>query len=226
MFSKPKLKKCLRSKPLWISLLLVLSIGAGLIVYARNRSSKHPFELAEDFPRGALVYGQFADFPALIKQWDQSRLKQQYLDSANYKQFQHGHLALKLIERWEEFNNALGFPLDTAALSSTADSRVAIAIYDIGRLDLVFIAPMSEEKIMATEFFKSKEQFEATELPDGTTYYHHEVEADRGRQKQVLVFTALKGRLILATSEPLLLRGGVLAKRCLAPFQAAVVAGP
>lgn len=206
MFSKFKFKRYLRSKLFWISLLLVLSIGAGLIVYARTRSSKHPFELAEDFPRGALVYGQFSDLPALIKQWDQSRLKQQYLESENYKQFQHGHLALKLVERWEEFNNALGFPLDNATLSSTADAKVAIAIYDIGRLDLVFIAPMSEEKIMATEFFKSKEQFEATELPDGTTYYRHEVDADRGRQKQVLVFAALKGRLILATSEPLLLR--------------------
>ena len=206
MFSILKSKRYLRSKPLWISLLLVLSICAGLIVYARTRSSKHPFELAEDFPRGPLVYGQFSDLPALIKQWDQSRLKQQYLSSANYKQFQHGHLALKLIERWEEFNNALGFPLDTSALSSAADPRVAIAIYDIGRLDLVFIAPMSDEKIMATEFFKSKDQFEAIELPDGTTYYRHEVEADRGRQKQILVFGALKGRLILATSEPLLLR--------------------
>lgn len=206
MLSKLNFKSYLKSKPLWISILLVLSICAGLIVYAKTRSSKHPFELAEDFPRGALVYGQFADLPALIKQWDQSHLKQQYLESENYKQFQHGHLALKLIERWEEFNNALGFPLDTAALSSTADNRVAIAIYDIGRLDLVFIAPMSEEKLMATEFFKSKEQFEATELPDGTTYYRHEVEADRGRQKQMLVFAALKGRLILTTSEPLLLR--------------------
>ncbi|HEV7683051.1 MAG TPA: hypothetical protein VGO68_13060 [Pyrinomonadaceae bacterium] len=206
MFSKLKFKRYLRSKPFWLSLLIVLSICAGLLVYARTRSTKHPFELAEDFPRGALVYGQFADLPALIKQWDQSHLKQQYLESENYKQFQHGHLALKLIERWEEFNNALGFPLDAAALSSTADNRVAIAIYDIGHLDLVFIAPMSEEKMMATEFFKSKEQFEATELPDGTTYYRHEVEADRGRQKQLLVFAALKGRLVLATSEPLLLR--------------------
>lgn len=206
MFSKLKFKRYLRSKPLWISALLVLIICAGLIVYAKSRSSKHPFELAEDFPRGPLVYGQFADLPALIKQWDQSHLKQQYLGSANYKQFQHGHLALKLIERWEEFNDALGFPLDTAAISNTADARVAIAIYDIGRLDLVFIAPMSEEKVMATEFFKSKDQFETTELPDGTTYYRHEVAADRGRQKQVLVFAALKGRLILATSEPLLLR--------------------
>src|SRR5712691_5365066 len=133
MFSNLKFKRYLRSKPLWISLFLLLSVCAGLIVYARSRSSKHPFELAEDFPRGALVYGQFADLPALVKQWDQSRLKQQYLHSENYKQFQHGHLALKLIERWEEFNNALGFPLDTAAISSAADAGAAVAIYDIGR---------------------------------------------------------------------------------------------
>src|SRR5258705_633225 len=206
MFSKLKFKRDLRSKPLWIAVLLVLSICVGLIVYARIRSSKHQFELAEDFPRGPLVYGQFSDLPALIKQWVESRLKQECLGSANYNQFQHGPLALKLIERWKEFNNALGFPFDAAALSTTADTRVGIAIYDIGRLDLVFIAPMSEEKIMATEFFRSKEKFEPTELPDGTTYYRHEVEADRGRQKQMLVFAALKGRLILATSEPLLLR--------------------
>ena len=96
MFSKLKSKTYLRSKPLWISLILALSICAGLIVYAKSRSSKHSFELAEDFPRGALVYGQFSDLPQLIKQWDQSRLKQEYLSSANYKQFQHGHLALKV----------------------------------------------------------------------------------------------------------------------------------
>jgi len=184
----------------------VLTICAGLLVYAKTRSNKSAFSPAADFPRGALVYAQFRDLPALIKQWDQSRLKQQYLDSTNYKQFQHRHLALKLIERWEEFNNGLGFPLDTTAISAAADAGAALAIYDIGRLDLVFIAPVSEEKVAATKFFKSKEQFEETELPDGTTYYRHEVEADRGRQKQAFVFAAAKGRFILATNEQLLVR--------------------
>jgi hypothetical protein len=206
MFARIRFKKFLRLRSVGVAVLVGLTICAGLFVYAKNRSSKDPFELAADFPRGPLVYAQFADLPSLIKQWDQSPLKRQYLESANFRQFQHGHLALKLLERWEEFNNALGFPLDAATLSDSADARVGLAIYDIGRLDLVFIAPLSEEKVMATAFFKSKDQFEATELSDGTTYYHHEVEADRGRQKQVLVFAAVKGRLILATSEPLLLR--------------------
>ncbi len=197
--------KYLRPKPLSI-IALVLIICAALLVYARTRSNKGAFTLAEDFPRGALVYAQFKDLPELVKQWDQSRLKQQYLDSTNYKQFQHRHLALKLIERWEEFNNALGFPLDAAAISGAADTSAALAIYDIGRLDLVFIASISEDKVAATKFFNTRQQFEEAELPDGTTYYRHEFQADRGRQKQTLVFSAVKGHLILASNEQLLLR--------------------
>lgn len=193
------------TKPLSI-IALALIICAALFVYARTRSNYDAFTLAEDFPRGALVYAQFKDLPELIKQWDQSRLKQQYLDSTNYMQFQHRHLALKLIDRWEEFNNALGFPLDAAAISGAADSGAALAIYDIGRLDLVFIAPISEDKVAATKFFNSRQQFEETESPDGTTYYRHEFQADRGRQKQTFAFAATKGKLILATNEQLLLR--------------------
>lgn len=195
----------LKSKSLLI-IVIILIISAALFVFARTRSNKSGFALAEDFPRGALVYAQFRDLPELIKQWDQSRLKQQYLDSTNYKEFQHHHLALKLIERWEEFNSALGFPLDSAAISGAADTNAAIAVYDIGRLDLVFIAPISEDKVAATKFFNSREQFEETECPDGTTYYRHEFQADRGRQKQTLAFATAKGKLILATNEQLLLR--------------------
>ncbi|HXI74102.1 MAG TPA: hypothetical protein VNG94_00850, partial [Pyrinomonadaceae bacterium] len=120
----------LKSKPLLI-IVVILIISAALFVFARTRSNKSAFALAEDFPRGALVYAQIKDLPELIKQWDQSRLKQQYLNSTNYKEFQHHHLALKLIERWEEFNSALGFPLDTVAIGGAADANAAIAVYDI-----------------------------------------------------------------------------------------------
>jgi hypothetical protein len=182
-------------------------ICAGLIVFAKtSRGGSNPYAMAEDLPRGALVYAQFQDLSALLKQWDQSHLKEQYVASTNFGQFKNSHLALKLVSRWEEFNGALGFQLDIAALSSATDAGAAIAIYDIGKLDLVLIAPMSEEKIAATRFFKSKDDFEATELPDGTTYYRHDVDADRGRQKQALVFAMIKGRFILATNEQLLQR--------------------
>ena len=190
----------------WLTALLVL-ICVALFVYARStRSSKNAYSLAGDLPRGALVYAQFANLPELLKQWDQSQLKERYLSSTNYQQFQHRHLALKLISRWEEFNNALGFPVDLATIGSSTDGAAAVAVYDIGQLDLLFIAPISEEKVALTQFFSSKDQFEETEAPDGTAYYRQEVDADAGRQKQVLAFATVNGRFLLGTNEKLFLR--------------------
>jgi hypothetical protein len=189
----------------WITALVVL-ICVALIVYARSTRSKNAYSLAGDLPRGALVYAQFANVPELVKQWDQSQLKERYLGSTNYQQLQHRHLALKLISRWEEFNNALGFPLTSTTIGSSTDGAAAVAIYDIGQLDLLFVAPISEEKGVLTQFFNSKDQFEEAEAADGTPYYRQNVEADRGRQKQVLAFAAVNGRFLLGTNEKLFLR--------------------
>ena len=205
MFSIVRSKKYLRPRIILLVSLAFITCAA-LIVYSKTRVNVGPYGLAQDLPRGALVYAQFKDLPALLKRWAESSFKQQYLNSANYAQFQHRHLGMKLVERLAEFNFWLGFQLDSASIGEAAESGAAIAIYDIGRLDLVFIAPLSEEKLAATRFFKSKAQFEETELPDGTTYYRHEAEADRGRQKQVIAFATVKGRFVLATSERLLLQ--------------------
>lgn len=182
-------------------------ICVALIVYARaTRSNKNPYSLAGDLPRGALVYAQFQNLPELITQWEKSQLKERYLSSTSYQQLQHRHLAMKLISRWEEFNNALGFPLDLSTIGSSTDGAAAVAIYDIGQLDLLFVAPISDEKVALTQFFKSKDQFEEMETPDGAPYYSHTVEADRGRQKQVLAFATVNGRFLLGTNEKLFLR--------------------
>ena len=182
-------------------------IGVAFVVFARTSyETKSEYGLASDLPRGAFVYVQFSNLPALIEQWDRSPLKERYLNSKNYQQLQHRHLMLKLISRWEEFNTALGFQVDIATITGTSETKAALAVYDIGQLDLVFIAPMSEEKIALTQFFSNKDQFEEVESPGGTVYYRQPVEADRGRQKQMLAFTTLSGRFILATNESLLLR--------------------
>jgi hypothetical protein len=186
---------------------LALLACAVLFAYARaQKKSVGAYPLAADLPRGALLYAQFSDLPALIKRWDESQLKERYLASTNFQQFQSRHLALKLIERWEEFNNALGFPLDALALGQAAENKAALAVYDIGRLEMVFIAPIGEERIAATKFFQNVDQFEETELPGGTVYYSRDVEADRGRRQQKFAFASVRGRLVVATSEPLLLR--------------------
>ena len=184
-----------------------LVVCAGLLVYARAvRETKGAYALANDLPRGALVYAQCADLSALVKRWDESTLKQQLVASTSFQQFETHHLAMKLVERWSEYNDAFGFTLDAGALAGASQSKAAIAIYDIGRLDLVFVAPLSEEQSAAANFFTHTDAFDEVSLPDGTTYYRREADVDNGREHQVLAFAWARGRFVLATSERLLLR--------------------
>jgi hypothetical protein len=180
---------------------------ASLLVYAaRTRTARGAYGPADDCPRGALVYAQVSDLPALLRLWDESNLKERYLASTNFRQFQSGHVALKLVRRFQEFDAALGFTLDAAALAGATEQKAAVAVYDIGRMELVFVAPVDTEKALAARFFQDADRFEKTELPDGTVYYSSNVEADRGRQKQKILFAFVKGRFVLATGEQLMLR--------------------
>ncbi len=206
MFSNTDYRQIVK-RSLFIAALLAAPVCIGVAIHAVSaRRAASGFELANDFPRGAVVYAQFKDLPAAIKQWDESALKERYLKSVNYQKMWSRHLANKLFSRWEEFNDAAGFSLDLSAFGAIADSRAAIAVYDVGRLDLVVIAPLGDAKFAATQFFQSKDNFEESEAPGGAIYYISDVEADKGRQKQQIGFAQLKGRFVLATSEKLLLR--------------------
>src|SRR5689334_2997368 len=134
VISKNDLRQ-LGKRALLAALLLLALIAFGLLLNAvsANRAEKN-FELAADFPRGVLVYAQFQDLPALIKQMNESPTKDRFLASVNQQQFWTRHLANKLFARWEEFNEAAGFPIDLSAFSTLADNRAAIAVYDIGKL--------------------------------------------------------------------------------------------
>lgn len=186
---------------------LAFCLATGFFWYAQSSSgAKREFAAAQDFPRGAVVYAQFRDLPALLKLWDESDLKQKYLESENFRQFQKQHLALKLVSRWQEFNDALGFEMDAATVIGAAENQAAIAVYDIGKMEMIFVAPVTAEKFAATMFFQNQSEFEVTELADNTVYYSRRVEADDGRQAQKILFAHSGERFILATSENLLLR--------------------
>lgn len=187
-----------------IRMAVVISMVA-MIGYASGSAAKNdPFSPAKDLPRGALVYVQISDLPALIKRWKESPVTAKYLDSRNFHDLANRHLGLKLASRWQEFSDAAGFPFDLETVAGFADGRASIAIYDIGKLDLVFIAPVSDELFAATRLVQNGSRFEEEDLGDDITAYRVAVEADRGRQKQEILFTHLKGRLIVATSEKLL----------------------
>lgn len=185
---------------IFIAILVVALVA--LAVYAAGK--RNEFKPAEDFPRGALVYVQVADLPALVKIWNESDFKKKYETSENFNAFKNNHLGLKLASRWEEFNAASGFPIDLQAIGNFADNRAAVALYDVGKMEFVFIAPVSDELFAWTKFAQNQNNFEEETLENGTIIYRAKVKADRGRQKQELIFAHLNGRFVLATSEKLL----------------------
>jgi hypothetical protein len=183
---------------------ITVLIVAALAFIALSQIKREVATPAEDFPREALVYVQIADLPAFIKLWNESKFKEKYLESQNFIDFKNRHLGLKLASRWKEFNAASGFPIDLEALGGLSQTSAAIALYDVGKLEFVFVAPVSDAGFAATKFVRNQDKFAAETLDDGTIVYRVAVEADRGRQKQELIFTNLKGRFVLATSEKLL----------------------
>ncbi|HEY0427065.1 MAG TPA: hypothetical protein VGC76_04585 [Pyrinomonadaceae bacterium] len=182
----------------------IVAIVAVVAFFAFSQSKRKAFAAAEDFPRGALVYLQISDLPAFIKLWNESNFKEKYTASENFKDISKRHLGLKLASRWQEFNEAAGFPIDFAALAGLTENRAAIALYDVGKLEFVFVAPVSEELFAATKFVQNQANFTEETLADGTIIYRAKIAADRGRQNQELIFTNAKGRFVLATSEKLL----------------------
>ena len=189
-----------------LKIFAILLFVTVIVFAALSQKKNEPFAQAKDFPRDALVYAQITDLPAFIKLWNESKLKEKYEESQNFDDFQKHHLAMKLVSRWQEFNTSAGFPIDLETVSGIAENRAAVAVYDIGKLEFVFIAPMNDEIFNATKFFQNQANFEEQTLEDGTSFYSCDVEADRGRQKQKLLFANLKGRFVLATSQKLLMR--------------------
>ena len=187
-----------------VKITIIAAIVSMLALLAYSQIKNNPFTPAEDFPRDALIYVQVADLPAMIKLWNASKFRESYAESDNFASFQNNHLGRKLASRWNEFNTATGFPIDLETAAKMADTRAALAIYDIGKLEFVFIAPVSDELYAATAFVQNRDKFALETLADGTEIYRSDVRADHGRQKQELIFTHLKGRFILTTSQKLL----------------------
>lgn len=189
-----------------LKLTIAVSLIALFVLLASSQINNEPFAPAKDFPREALIYVQIADLPAAVKLWNESQLKEKYTASDNYYTFANQHLGRKLASRWREFNAAATFSIDLETVAKLANNQAALAIYDIGKLEFVFIAPVSDELFAASQFWLNRDKFASETLPDGTVIYRANVNADRGRQKQELIFTNVKNRFVLATGEKLLMQ--------------------
>lgn len=169
-----------------------IAIAAGALwMIAQNQST--PNSLGSVFPGGALVYVETRDLSALLRDWNASSEKKLWLASSNHEVFSRTRLFLRLAEAQQQFVESAGFPADMSLVNSVAGAQSAIAIYDIGELEFLYITRMPSARVLASLPFTQSKAYESRESA-GVTYYLRS-----GPSKRVAAFGTVDDLLFLGT---------------------------
>jgi hypothetical protein len=157
-----------------------------------------PQKLNEFVPAGPVLYLEAKDFASLLSRWNGSTEQQRWLRSANYSAFSQSHLFLRLTEAYNNYAGAAGFAPDTSLLQSIAGAESALALYDIGKLEFLYLTRLPSAKAVETLLWRSRSNFTPRKA-GGADFY---VRTDPSGR--VVAFAASNDVLLLATREDLI----------------------
>jgi hypothetical protein len=181
----------------WILLALVSLL---LLVWAFAQApSAAPVDLARVVPPGPLLYLEAKDFGGLLRDWNGSQEKQVWLGSDNFQVFSRSRLYLKLEQAQTEFAAAAGLAPNMDLLANAAGGQTALAIYDIGKLEFLYVTRMSSDRFAGGALWKARGNYQPRQSA-GIDYYIKTDPASR----RVAAFAASKDHVVLATREDLL----------------------
>lgn len=150
-------------------------------------------------PSGALLYLQAKDFASLVGKWNDSQEHQLWLKSANYEVFSRSRLFLRLKGASDQFAAAAGLPPDLNFLRQVAGKQSAVALYDIGKLQFLFITRLASANAMQSELWQTRSKFETRSAGGITFFYRSDPESERE-----VAFAVNGDYLLLATREDLM----------------------
>jgi len=181
------------------SLLLTALFCAGIVWAAHQAAAPSVTPLSKYVPAGPLLYLEAKDFSSLLADWNSSQQKKQWLKSSNYEVFSRSRLFLRLDGAGDQFAAAAGLPPDMNFLSQVAGTRSAVALYDIGNLQFLYITYLPSAKSMQTTLWQTRAKFEPRSAA-GVNFY---LRRDPESQKEV-AFAVSGDYLLLATREDLM----------------------
>jgi len=177
-------------------LALVCAVAGTAAFHAAPPSEE---SLSRFVPAGALVYLEAKDFSLLLSDWNSSPQKHQWLESDSYEAFSRSRLFLRLKGAADQFAAAAGLPPDMDFLTQVAGSRSAFAVYDIGKLQFLYITYLPSARSMQTTLWQTRAKFE-TRNSGGVDFY---LRRDPESQREV-AFAISGDYLLLATREDLM----------------------
>ena len=174
------------------------SLGLLVWMFAQVPANAPP-DLARLVPAGPLLYLEAKDFGSLLKDWNGSDEKRLWLKSDNFQVFSRSRLYLKLQQAQTEFAAAAGVPPDMDLLANVAGSQSALAIYDIGQLEFLYVTRLSSDRFAGGALWKTRGDYQPRQS-SGIDYY---VKTDPAT-KRVAAFATAKDYVVLATREGVL----------------------
>jgi 8-oxo-dGTP pyrophosphatase MutT (NUDIX family) len=183
-----------------ISLALGAIILAGTLAWPRWQATQQEvLSLAPLIPHGAMLYLEARDFSGLLNEWNHSEVKREWLRSENYREFAASRLFLRLQEAQTQFARAAGIPSDMSFLSQAAGTHSALALYDIGNLEFLYVSQVPSSQAMQSALWQSRAKFEPRNAGGVAFYVRSDAATDR-----VIAFALTDEYLLLATREDLL----------------------
>lgn len=180
---------------------ILIIIGVALIAFAVYQTAAPPPEkpsMARLMPRGAVVFLEARDLSALLRDWNASPEKQAWLASANYQAVSRSRLVLRLQQVQGEFAAAAGIPPDYAFLSQVAGQHSALGLYDIGKLELLYVTKLPSASAMQSALWQKRSQFEPRQVEGRQFFVRTEPQSGR-----VIAFAIVDDYFILGTREDL-----------------------
>jgi len=183
----------------WILFISACGLCVGAVLAAYRALAPEEPSLSRYAPSGAVLYLEAKDFSGLLTDWNGSQQKKDWLHSADYDAFSRSRLFLRLKDASDEFASAAGLPADMNFVSQVAGTQSAVALYDIGKLQFLYVAKLDSNKVEQTALLQSRAKFEPR-AAGGVTFYYRQ-DAQSGRE---VAFATTGGYLLLATREDLM----------------------
>jgi len=172
---------------------------AGVVWAAYQAAAPSGTPLSKYIPAGPLLYLEAKDLSALLADWNSSPQKKRWVESSNYEVFSRSRLFLRLHAAGDQFAAAAGLPPDMNFFSQVAGTRSAVALYDIGNLQFLYITYLPSAQSMQTTLWQTRAKFEPRSA-GGVNFY---VRRDAESQREV-AFAVSGDYFLLATREDLL----------------------
>lgn len=192
-------------RAIFVAFGLAVSLAATMAYRPQKAANVPPVAATRDLdtlaPEGALLYLQARDFSGLLKAWNDSPEKAEWLQSSSLSSFSQSRLFLRLQHFFQRFGEAAGMPADMDFLTAVAGDESALALYDIGKIQFVYITHLPSQEFLHSDLWQARNKLQSR-FAGNVTYFLGSDE----RAKQVVTFAITGDYLVLATREDLMVR--------------------